>query len=157
MFFSPNNTKSGRLLKYERKTGNVSVILSGIGNANGVAVSTDSSFLLLVEASEKRVLKVWLKGPKAFTSKVVFNYDGRPDNIKKTPSKDHFWVAFNFNEPNKPSLVPSRAIKINGNGKKLDEFNPGPYYNTTTITELNMRGSKFYIGSIEAGYVGAFN
>jgi sugar lactone lactonase YvrE len=40
------------------------LLLQGFYYANGVALSSDESFLVLAETDRLRAHKVWLKGPK---------------------------------------------------------------------------------------------
>ena len=55
---------NGRLLAYDPKTKLTQVILSHLRFANGVAVSPDQSFVLVVETGKYRVHRVWLnRGP----------------------------------------------------------------------------------------------
>ncbi|XP_013873697.1 adipocyte plasma membrane-associated protein isoform X3 [Austrofundulus limnaeus] len=73
----------GRLLSYHPQTGSVTVLLDSLYMPNGVALSPDESFLLLAETSLARILRYWLKGPKAGTKEVVLdNMIGYPDNIR---------------------------------------------------------------------------
>jgi len=99
----------GRLLAYDPKTKATRTILSHLCFANGVAVSPDQSFVLVVETGKYRVHRVWLnKGP----TEVVFiqsptwigspkygrseifidNLPGFPDGISSN-GKDKFWLA----------------------------------------------------------------
>ncbi|WIA19498.1 hypothetical protein OEZ85_004109 [Tetradesmus obliquus] len=54
----------GRLLRYDPNTKETHVLATGFYYANGVALSADESFLVLVETDRIRAHKVWLKGPK---------------------------------------------------------------------------------------------
>ena len=87
------NDATGRLLKYSSLSKQVTVLLRGLGGAGGVAISSNASFVLVTEFISKRIQKFWLSGPKAFTSQVILTLQGRPDNIKRTPVGDNFWVA----------------------------------------------------------------
>lgn len=73
----------GRLLAYDPQTGSVKVLLDSLYMPNGVVLSPDERFLLLAETSIGRILRFWLKGPKAGTKEVVMdNMIGYPDNIR---------------------------------------------------------------------------
>ena len=50
---------NGRLLVYDPETQNTKILLKDLYFANGVAVSSDRSFLLVVETSYYRVRKYW--------------------------------------------------------------------------------------------------
>ncbi|XP_062114901.1 protein STRICTOSIDINE SYNTHASE-LIKE 12-like [Humulus lupulus] len=145
------NDRTGRLLKYSHRTKQVSVLLRRLGGAVGVALSSDGSFVLVSEYIAKRIIKFWLRGPMAFKSQVILNLQGNPTNIKRTQVGDSFWVAVN-----KMSLgltVPI-AININENGVVLRTIPLDRYYFNTTISEFSQRGSNFYVGSLQADFVG---
>lgn len=84
---------NGRLLAYDPRTRQTSVILSGLYFANGVAVSRDQSFVLLSETGKYRVLRVWLTAGRKGQSEIfIDNLPGFPDNISANGS-DEFWLA----------------------------------------------------------------
>lgn len=73
----------GRLLSFDPRTGTVNVLLESLFMPNGIALSPDEDFLLLAETSMGRILRYWLKGPRAGSSDVVLdNMIGYPDNIR---------------------------------------------------------------------------
>ena len=63
---------TGRLLRYSPETGKTECLAEGIWYANGVALSADESFVLVVETWTLRVLRFWLKGPKVRYGIYVF-------------------------------------------------------------------------------------
>ena len=104
---SPN----GRLLVYDPVTQKTTTLLKDLYFANGVALSSDESFVLVSETFMYRIQKYWLKGDKAGTSEIfIENLPGFPDNVFSN-EKGIFWVALfnprhNFVEisSNKPLL-----------------------------------------------------
>ncbi|MQM02942.1 hypothetical protein Taro_035705 [Colocasia esculenta] len=84
--------KTGRLMRYDPATGELQVLLGGLSFPNGVALSRDGTFLLVVETIPCRVLRYWLRTPRAGTVEVFSDLPGFPDNIKRSPRGD-FWVA----------------------------------------------------------------
>ncbi|KAF1372171.1 hypothetical protein PFLUV_G00262410 [Perca fluviatilis] len=73
----------GRLLSYDPETGSVKVLLDSLYMPNGIVLSPDEHFLLLAETSIARLLRFWLKGPKAGNKEIVMdNMIGYPDNIR---------------------------------------------------------------------------
>ncbi|KAL1195123.1 Protein STRICTOSIDINE SYNTHASE-LIKE 2 [Cardamine amara subsp. amara] len=91
--------KTGRLMKYDPNTKQVTTLLSNLAFPNGVVVSQNGDYLLVVETAACRVLRYWLNDTS--TSKSRDNYDifaerlpGFPDNIKKSP-RGGFWVGLN--------------------------------------------------------------
>lgn len=100
---------NGRLLAYDPKTKTTQTVLSHLAFANGVAVSPDQTFLLVVETGKYRVHRVWLNqgppkvlfvqsptwigGPKYGTSEIfIDNLPGFPDGISSN-GRDTFWLA----------------------------------------------------------------
>lgn len=84
--------KTGRLMKYDRSTKEVTILISGLAFANGVALSKDGSFLVVAESSACRIRRLWLHGPKAGEVDTFAELPGLPDNIRRN-SKGEFWVA----------------------------------------------------------------
>ncbi|XP_060885819.1 adipocyte plasma membrane-associated protein [Labrus mixtus] len=73
----------GHLLSFDPRTQSVKVLLDSLYMPNGIALSPDENFLLLAETSVGRVLRFWLKGPKAGTKEILLdNMIGYPDNIR---------------------------------------------------------------------------
>lgn len=84
---------NGRLLAYDPKTKTTRMLLRGLSFANGVAVSPDQSFVLVVETGAYRVHRLWLKGEKQGQSEIfIDNLPGFPDGIMSN-GKDKFWLA----------------------------------------------------------------
>ena len=100
---------NGRLLAYDPKTKLTKIILSNLCFANGVAVSPDQSFVLVVETGKYRVHRVWLNqaptervsvqsrnrphDPKYGRSDIfIDNLPGFPDGLSSN-GKDKFWLA----------------------------------------------------------------
>ena len=83
----------GRFMAYNPATGKTEVILKDLYFANGVALSRQEDFVLINETSRYRILRYWLKGPKAGTHDIfIDNLPGFPDNI--SPGlQGRFWVG----------------------------------------------------------------
>uniref|UniRef100_A0A0D6QV76 Strictosidine synthase conserved region domain-containing protein n=1 Tax=Araucaria cunninghamii TaxID=56994 RepID=A0A0D6QV76_ARACU len=92
MFLERDNT--GRLIRYDPKTGSTKVLLRGLQFPNGVAVSRDGTFMLISETTTCKLLRYWLKGPKMGMVEVFASLPGYPDNVRLSESGD-FWVAVN--------------------------------------------------------------
>ncbi|XP_050738951.1 adipocyte plasma membrane-associated protein Hemomucin-like isoform X2 [Eriocheir sinensis] len=74
---------SGRLIKYDPKTGTNTVLARNIHFANGVQLSPDHDFVLFSETFKFRILRHWLSGPKAGETEIfVDRLPGYPDNIR---------------------------------------------------------------------------
>ncbi|HXD32702.1 MAG TPA: SMP-30/gluconolactonase/LRE family protein [Pyrinomonadaceae bacterium] len=84
---------NGRLLAYDPKTKTTRVLLGNLCFANGVAVSPDQSYLLVVETGKYRIHRVWLNGPKQGQAEIfIDNLPGFPDGILSN-GRDRFWLA----------------------------------------------------------------
>lgn len=83
----------GRFLSYDPDTGRVRVLLEDLYFANGVALSQNQDFVLINETYRYRIIRYWLKGPRAGTQEIFMdNLPGFPDNISSSPKGD-FWLA----------------------------------------------------------------
>jgi sugar lactone lactonase YvrE len=84
---------NGRLLALDPQSQEPRTVLRGLYFANGVAVSPDQSFVLVVETGMYRVRRVWLKEPKLGQDDIfIDNLPGFPDGISSN-GRDRFWLA----------------------------------------------------------------
>jgi sugar lactone lactonase YvrE len=84
---------NGRFLAYDPKTKATRTLLSDLSFANGVAVSPDQSFVLVVETGAYRLHRLWLTGSRHGQSEIfIDNLPGFPDGISSN-GKDKFWLA----------------------------------------------------------------
>ncbi|XP_074293599.1 protein STRICTOSIDINE SYNTHASE-LIKE 10-like [Silene latifolia] len=118
---------SGRFMKYDMETGDVTVLLRNLSFANGVALSKKNDFVLVGESGTSQILKYWLTGYKAGTYEVL-KYNGGPDNINRD-AKGDFWVA----------LLRTSKIKINHLGEILESLDANQIINCTDVSEVNNR------------------
>lgn len=86
----------GRLLAYDPEQKTTRLLLDNLHYANGVAVSPDQSFVLVVETLKYRVWRYWLSGPRQGESEIfIDNLPGFPDGVSCN-RKDTFWLAIVF-------------------------------------------------------------
>lgn len=83
---------SGRVLKYNPRTKETTVLIRNLQFPNGLSLSKDGSFFIFCEGSKGRLRKYWLKGEKAGTSEVIAILPGYPDNVRAN-ERNEFWVA----------------------------------------------------------------
>jgi hypothetical protein len=84
---------NGRFLAYDPKTKTTRTLLRDLSFANGVAVSPDQSFVLVVETAAYRIHRLWLTGPKAGQTEIfIDNLPGFPDGLSSN-GRDKFWLA----------------------------------------------------------------
>lgn len=83
---------TGRLFRIHPKTRKLKLLVKGLYFANGVALAQDESFVLVNETATYRVMRHWLKGPKAGKTEVFLkNLPGFPDNLRRGTRGD-FWL-----------------------------------------------------------------
>ncbi|CAA0838574.1 Calcium-dependent phosphotriesterase superfamily protein [Striga hermonthica] len=146
---------SGRLLKYDPKTKQRTVVLTGLAAPAGVAVSRDGSFVVIAEYLACRITRLWLKGRRAGQSEVFAELPGNPDNIKRTRSGD-FWVAVNIQKLYPNVTCFPLGQKINPRGKITQTVNFYNEYNSTYITEVHEHDGSLYVASVYTGDVGVY-
>ncbi|EOA27334.1 hypothetical protein CARUB_v10023450mg [Capsella rubella] len=94
--------KTGRLMKYDPNTKQVTTLLSNLAFANGVVLSQNGDYILVVETATCRILRYWLNDTSSTTTpESRGNYEffaerlpGFPDNIKRSP-RGGYWVGLN--------------------------------------------------------------
>jgi sugar lactone lactonase YvrE len=92
---------TGRLLRLD-PSGRLEVMLTGLHFANGVALATDESFVVVAETGAYRLTRLWLTGPLAGQHDVlVDNLPGFPDNIARG-SDGLIWIA--MGSPRNPGM-----------------------------------------------------
>lgn len=74
---------SGRLIHYNAKTQDNTILIDNLHFANGVALSDDEEFVIVSETARSRIHRYYLKGPKKGTSDIFIDgLPGLPDNLK---------------------------------------------------------------------------
>jgi sugar lactone lactonase YvrE len=167
----------GRLLSFDPHTQKTTTLASGLHVANGVTLGPDEDYVLVSETLQYRVMRYWLKGPKAGQFEpFIENLPGFPDNISYN-GRDGFWLAlfaprdamldamlpypallkavYRIPEALRPKAAKhGRVLKLNLNGKvvaDLQDATDGAY---APITSVRERGSLLYFGSIAYPGVG---
>jgi len=142
-------------------TKEVTLLLSGLSGASGVAVSADGEFVLVGELIGKRIQKFWIKGLKSNTVETFITFEGRVNRIRRTIFGD-FWVAVNeiiiINPPTEVTR-PTR-IKIDPFGiTLLETVALDNEYGNTRISEVQEHLGAYYIGSrnVTVNFVGVYD
>lgn len=177
--------KTGRLLKYDKSSKEVTILARGLAFANGVALSKDSTFLLVAETTSCRILRFWLHGPNAGKSDVFTELPGFPDNIRRN-SKGEFWVALHCKKGLFAKVVLSNswigktllklplsfkqlhsllsggkahatAIKLSEEGKILEVLEDCDGKTLRFISEVEEKDGKLWIGSVLMPFLGIYN
>lgn len=83
----------GRVFEFSPTTNETRVIMQGLNFANGVAISDDQRYLLVIETGHYRVLRYWLEGAhKGETEVILDNLPGFPDNVNNGLN-GKFWIG----------------------------------------------------------------
>ncbi|KAM7263739.1 hypothetical protein ACFE04_001422 [Oxalis oulophora] len=170
--------RTGRLLKYDPQSNQVSVLHEGLAFPNGVALSNDKSFLLISASGSFELLKFKLLDYKTQSPEVFAKLKRIPDNIKKNTNGE-FWVALNsgrgeirkisptstlnYNvveietgEPNYLTQDPD-GIKFDKDGNVLQFLNGNLNEQINSISEVEEYNGSLYFGSTVKSYVGVLN
>lgn len=169
----------GRFLSYDPKTGQVKVLLKNLYFANGVALSANEDFVLVNETYRYRIIRYWLKGPKAGTHEVfIDNLPGFPDNISSN-RKGKFWLAlFTVRNDLMDKIHPYPFIKaqmsklpkafwpkplpyglvlaLDETGKIIQSLHEPSGKHLKEITSAREYGGYLYLGSLHNDRIGKF-
>lgn len=169
----------GRLMRYDPITGNVTVLISGLHFANGVALSKNEDFVLVNETYTYSIHRYWLTGPQVGTRDIfIENLPGFPDNISSN-GRGKFWLAlFTIRNdmldklhkyPTLKALLGKIPASLWSKSKKygfiveLDEQGniTGTFQDPTgkhlyDITSAQEYAGHLYIGSLHADHIGRF-
>lgn len=81
------------MIRYNAETGKNQVLVNDLGFANGVALSKDEDFVIVMETLTSRITKYNLKGSKAGKQEIfIEGLPGMPDNVH-SDTKDGFLVS----------------------------------------------------------------
>ncbi|CDP07817.1 unnamed protein product [Coffea canephora] len=141
---------SGRLLKYDLRTNQVTVLMDHLMFPNGVALSKNGDFLLVTETTNSRVLRYWLEPSRVGTVDVFAELPGRPDNIKRN-QQGEFWVAANSRDGIYNPL--GMIVKLSQNGDILKVLEAGNGETWQLSSDVNEQNGSLWIGSVEESRV----
>ncbi|KAI4369198.1 hypothetical protein MLD38_017672 [Melastoma candidum] len=146
-----NKDATGRLLKYEPTTGQVSVLASGLAGPTGLTISSDGSYLLFNEMVSSTIIKYYLSGTSANTQETLTTSIYQPANIRRGQIGDYFYL------PQTPIPYVHYMVKIDSTGNVLENTTiAGPYSKVIYFRDVRQvgLGFSFYIGSRYAPFVG---
>lgn len=84
----------GGLYSYNPETEEVKTLIEGTYFGNGVVISKDQDYLLMVETTKYRVVKYWLSGTKAGQTEIfIDNLQGFPNGIS-IREDGSYWLGF---------------------------------------------------------------
>lgn len=170
---------TGRLLSFNPETKATKVLFSNLWYANGVAVSHDESFVLVVETFGLKVHKVYLSGPKSGTAEVLIdNLPGFPDGISRA-SDGNFWLSivgrispigrFLHYKPVRafmayaPSFLRPKlekwgvVLKISGEGEVVQKLMDPEGGFISSVASVYEHDGHLFLGNLEGDYISAFD
>jgi sugar lactone lactonase YvrE len=169
----------GRFMSYDPATDQVKVLLKNLYFANGIALAQGEKFVLVNETYRYRIVRYWLKGPKAGTHEIfIDNLPGFPDNISSN-RKGTFWLAlFTVRNDAVDKLHPSPFLKaqlsklpkvfwpkpkpygfvlaLDENGKITLSLHEPTGNHLKEITSSREYGGFLYLGSLHNDRIGKF-
>ena len=170
---------NGRFFAYNPKTKTTRTLMRDLCFANGVAISPDQSFALVVETGSYRLHRFWLKGAKQGKSEVfIDNLPGFPDGLSSN-GRDKFWVAVvTPRDAALDKLLPhpflrkvvarlpkllqpapkrySFVLGLDVNGRVIDNLQNGSPDCYAEIANVVERNGALYFGSIGESSVGRY-
>ncbi len=170
---------NGRLLALDPQTQKPRTLLRDLYFANGVAVSPDQSFVLVVETGKYQVRRLWLKGPQMGHAEIfIDNLPGFPDGISSN-GKGKFWLALVTQRqalfdrllphpfarkvvarlPKFLQPAPKRysfVVALDQQGKVIENLQNGPPDCYSEIANVVEHNGTLYFGSIGEDTVGRF-
>ncbi|KAL6655926.1 hypothetical protein ACP70R_006752 [Stipagrostis hirtigluma subsp. patula] len=148
---------TGRLLRYDPATGNVTVLASGLSFPNGVALSADRTHAVVAETASCRLLRHWLAGPAAGTTEPFADLPGYPDNVRRDDGRGGYWVALNRDKSWAADGTTPRsvaAVRVRAGDGSAAEALRG--LGNATVSEVLERRRQLWLGSVDTPYVGLF-
>ncbi|TVU08294.1 hypothetical protein EJB05_41694, partial [Eragrostis curvula] len=143
---------TGRIMKYDPRTNEVTVLQSNVTYPNGISISADRTHLVVALTGPCKLMKYWLQGPKANTSEIFADLPGYPDNVRPD-EKGGYWVSLHREMYELPFGKDSHllAIRIGANGEKIQAMRGPKSVRPTEVVERE--GGKIYLDSVELSYV----
>ncbi|KAF7013680.1 hypothetical protein CFC21_027759 [Triticum aestivum] len=149
-----NADATGRLLKYDAQTKQVTVLKDGLPYPNGVAVSHDRTFVVVAHTVPCQAHRYYLQGPKAGHYELLADLPGYPDNVRRD-GKGGYWVALN-QEKGRPGATTAPVkhlvgVRLDGGGVEVEELTAAK---GVTLSEVTERKGQLWLGSVELDYIG---
>ncbi|KAL6842583.1 hypothetical protein ACP4OV_027427 [Aristida adscensionis] len=143
---------TGRLMRYDPWRSQLTVLQSGITYPNGLAISADRTHLVVALTGPCKLLRHWIRGPKAGTSEPLADLPGYPDNVR-SDGRGGYWVALHREKNELPFSPDSHllAVRIGADGRVLQVMRGPKNVRPTEVVERE--GGKLFMGSVELPYV----
>ncbi|RLN25059.1 protein STRICTOSIDINE SYNTHASE-LIKE 10-like [Panicum miliaceum] len=151
-----NADATGRLLKYDARSGRVAVLKSGLPYPNGVAVSADGAHVVVAHTVPSQVFRYTLRGAGAGRYELLADLPGYPDNVRRD-GRGGYWVALN-QEKQRLDATPAAApvkhlvgVRLDADGVETEELTAAK---GVTLSDVAERKGQLWLGSVELEYVG---
>ncbi|CAN1332890.1 Protein STRICTOSIDINE SYNTHASE-LIKE 10 [Linum perenne] len=154
-----NNDQTGRLFSYDPKTRNLTLLAAQLSFPNGVALSEDSSLLVIAETSARKIiyypLNLSIPSPRVLMTPLP----AFPDNIRRSlTGNNHFWVGLNTGTVKvfADNLLPDPvAMKLNDHGEILETVDDDGGDDLNSVSEVAENGNGgLWFGSVTKDYIG---
>lgn len=165
---------TGRLCRRD-PDGTLQTVIDGLHFANGVALDSQGEFVLVAETGAYRIMRHWLRGPRAGTTDEFATMPGFPDNLSVGPGGTIWCAVASSRNKLLDMLLPRAPILRTVVWKLPDAVQPAPakqalvfgYDREGTLTHnLQSHGGDFivatgarehdevlYVGSLESPYI----
>jgi len=86
---------SGRLLKYDITSKQLTVVAADFVLPNGVQITDNKEAIIVCEFGRQRLMRTFIKGSKTGETELFTELPGECDNIRRsTTDRETYWVAF---------------------------------------------------------------
>ncbi|CAH9081694.1 unnamed protein product [Cuscuta epithymum] len=143
-----NGDSTGRLLRFDPTTKQVNVLYSGLAFSNGIVLSGDNTYLLVVESTRNQILKFPLSNSEIGTPSVFARVDRFPDNIRRN-NQGNYWVA--LNTPRGGYSEDLLGVLFDENGRAIQVVNGDTL---EFVSEIEEHNGRMWFGSPRQPYVG---
>ncbi|CAL5093837.1 unnamed protein product [Urochloa decumbens] len=141
---------TGRLLKYDARSGQVTVLMARLPYPNGVALSLDRTHLVVAHTGPCQAYRYWLKGPKVGSYELFADLPGYADNVRRD-ARGGYWFALNRESINATSPEHLVGVRVDADGGE-HEVVTAP--KGITLSDISEKSGKLWLGSVELDYVG---
>lgn len=143
--------ETGRLLRYERRTGRVGVLQAGLSYPNGVAVSADGTHVVVAHTALCELRRYWVRGARAGTSDTFAELPGYPDNLR-ADGRGGYWVALSAGvAADEAAAAPTVAVRVSRDGNVTEALDG---FSFVSVSEVAQRGGALWVGSVDTPYAG---
>lgn len=170
---------TGRLLSYNPDSGATHVVATGLWFANGVALSSDESFVAVAATFSARLYRHWLQGPKAGMTEPFADLPGVVDGLSRS-ADGGFWAAICSSmsplvelgtqhrmlrfimgwlpKQMKPKRVPGgMVVKVSPEGQLTQMLQDPTGKQADFVSAVTEHEGRLYLGSLAKKYVGVYD